>query len=29
VGLPDAFEIQIGGSSRGIRLRDDFKLAEK
>jgi beta-glucosidase len=29
VAQPDSFEIQIGGSSRDIRLRDTFKLAEK
>jgi len=29
VAQPDSFEIQIGGSSRDIRLRDDFTLAEK
>jgi beta-glucosidase len=27
VAQPDSFEIQIGGSSRDIRLRDDFNLA--
>jgi beta-glucosidase len=27
VAQPDNFEIQIGGSSRDIRLRDNFKLA--
>jgi hypothetical protein len=27
VAQPDSFEIQIGGSSRDIRLRDGFNLA--
>jgi beta-glucosidase len=29
VAQPDTFEILIGGSSRDIRLRDNFNLAEK
>jgi len=29
VAQPDSFEIQVGSSSRDIRLRDNFELAEK